>query len=207
MLSINGVFGAGSGVQHDRKEPGAGANKDTAMMGGGGVGASQAAKDKFGGGALAVAGGAGFPLLSRMHIDDLMGLGVIGYEEDELEEKASKDGNINDQAVKPDNDKTVEQWKKRAQVLSKLYKSVNKESKICKKCNTTNPFFMFECRKCQFRIGKTRSDRAGTNYMTSSSRGDHGVLGSYSNMSIDNYSIVFWEFLQTNTELFEPSMA
>ena len=68
MLSVNGMFGAGSGVQHDRKEPGAGTSKDQGASGS----ANQGFKEKGG-----ASGGMGFPVLSRMHINDLMELGVI----------------------------------------------------------------------------------------------------------------------------------
>lgn len=198
MLSVNGMFGAGSGVQHDRKEAGAGANKDQGTS----SNANQGFKEKGGG-----AGAMNFPLLNRMHINDLIALGVI---QDDGEVQAAPKNNHSPAKTKraPAIETDKEPWKKRSEILSSLYKCVNKDSKVCKKCNTSNPFFMFECRKCQFRIGKTRSDRSTstTNFM-SSSRGDQGILGANAQMSVENYSVVFWDFLQTNTEMFEPNLA
>lgn len=31
-------------------------------------------------------------------------------------------------------------------------------------------------------------------------------MGSNTQVNIDNYSVVFWDFLQTNTEMFEPNL-
>lgn len=191
MLSVNGPFGAGSGVQHDKKEPGAGANKDQQ---GSGANANQTSKEKG-----SASGTVNFPVLQKMHPKELMDLGIIKDEEG-LEEEASRE--------KEETADEKEPWKKRQQTLSSLYKCVNKETKICKKCNTSNPFFMFECRKCQFKIGKTRADRSSSsgNFM-GSTRGDQSILGSNVQMSVENYSVVFWDFLQTNTEMFEPNFA
>jgi ribosomal protein L40E len=137
-----------------------------------------------------------------MHLNDLIELGVVDGDPSEIPEEpnnnngspAKKKRALRDPLVDPMPEK--EPWKKRSEILSGLYKSVNKESKVCKKCGTSNPFFMFECRKCQFRIGKTRSDRStSTSNFMSSSRGDQGILGANTQMSVDNYSVVFWEFL------------
>lgn len=99
----------------------------------------------------------------------------------------------------------LEGWKIRHQLLSKEYSSTTKEKRVCKKCNFHNAFFKIDCAKCKFKFTKTRADRGGMG-SDRSSVGMLNPLGS-SGMNTDNYSVYFWELLQVVNDRFGANIA
>ena len=112
----------------------------------------------------------------------------------------------------------------RANILTKLYSKTTKDKRVCKKCNHSNAFFKLECEDCSQKFTKTRAERGGISAGerstgtrgTSTTSGQNGGNNSLTNllntfnhqgMNTENYSVYFWELLQSNNEIFGQHIA